>query len=115
YACPEHGPVRPAPRSRADLDAGRFEPTCASCGSELCPGEVGEDARLEPRNVYAATKLHQEHLVAAYGREHEVPVTLLLYHNVYGPGMPRDTPYAGVASIFRSQLANGGPPIVLED
>ena len=31
----------------------------------------------------------------------------LRYHNVYGPRMPRDTPYAGVASIFRSALERG--------
>ena len=29
--------------------------------------------------------------------------------------MPRDTPYAGVASIFRSSLAAGQPPRVFED
>ena len=29
-----------------------------------------------------------------------VTVTALRYHNVYGPRMPRDTPYAGVAAIF---------------
>ena len=39
----------------------------------------------------------------------------LRYHNVYGPRMPRDTPYAGVASIFRSSLAAGDPPRVFED
>jgi dTDP-L-rhamnose 4-epimerase len=37
------------------------------------------------------------------------------YHNVYGPRMPRDTPYAGVASIFRSALVAGQAPRVLED
>jgi dTDP-L-rhamnose 4-epimerase len=39
----------------------------------------------------------------------------LRYHNVYGPRMPRDTPYAGVASIFRSALERGRPPDVFED
>ena len=39
----------------------------------------------------------------------------LRYHNVYGPRMPRDTPYAGVASIFRSALAAGRAPRVFED
>jgi dTDP-L-rhamnose 4-epimerase len=29
--------------------------------------------------------------------------------------MPRDTPYAGVASLFRSALARGDAPTVLED
>jgi dTDP-L-rhamnose 4-epimerase len=70
---------------------------------------------LDPRNVYAATKLHQEHLCAIYGREHGVPVTALRYHNVYGPRMPAATPYAGVASIFRSALERGSAPQVFED
>ncbi len=115
YACTAHGPVRPAPRRVADLEAGAFEPRCPHCGSALEPGLVAETARTDPRNVYAATKLHQEHLCAAWGREHDAPVCALRYHNVYGPRMPRDTPYAGVASVFRSQLAGGGAPQVFED
>ncbi len=39
----------------------------------------------------------------------------LRYHNVYGPHMPRDTPYSGVAAIFRSELENGDVPRVFED
>jgi dTDP-L-rhamnose 4-epimerase len=50
-----------------------------------------------------------------FGHETGVPVTALRYHNVYGPRMPRDTPYAGVASIFRSAFAAGRPPRVFED
>ena len=79
------------------------------------PQSVPEDAPSDPRNVYAATKLHQEHLAAAFSRETGVPVTALRYHNVYGPRMPRDTPYAGVASIFASALAGGRAPRVFED
>jgi dTDP-L-rhamnose 4-epimerase len=37
------------------------------------------------------------------------------YHNVYGPGMPRNTPYAGVAAIFTSALRRGEAPQVFED
>jgi dTDP-L-rhamnose 4-epimerase len=115
YACAEHGVVRPPARLPADLDGGRFEPPCPACGAPLAPRAVPEDAPLDPRNVYAATKVAQEHLCAAYARETGVPVTALRYHNVYGPRMPRDTPYAGVASIFRSALAAGGVPSVFED
>ncbi len=115
YTCAEHGVVRPGLRRREDLDAGRFEPPCPVCGKALAPGSVPEDAPLEPRNVYAATKLAQEHLCQAYARETGVPITALRYHNVYGPRMPRDTPYAGVASIFRSALAAGRAPRVFED
>lgn len=115
YHCPEHGPVRPGPRTPPDLDAGRFDPPCPVCRAPLAPGTVSEDAPADPRNVYAATKLHQEHLCAAYGREAGAAVVSLRYHNVYGPGMPKDTPYAGVASIFRSELEAGRAPAVFED
>jgi dTDP-L-rhamnose 4-epimerase len=76
---------------------------------------VDEDTPVDPRNVYAATKLHQEHLCSLWGREAGATVVALRYHNVYGPRMPRDTPYAGVASIFRSAIAAGRPPEVFED
>jgi dTDP-L-rhamnose 4-epimerase len=115
YACSEHGVVRPGPRRTADLDAGRFEPPCPACGRPLAAETVPEEAPLDPRNVYAATKLAQEHLCTAFARETGVAVTALRYHNVYGPRMPRDTPYAGVASIFRSALAAGDAPRVFED
>ncbi len=115
YTCAEHGPVRPGPRVVADLDAGQFEPPCPVCGLALTADLVDESALTDPRNTYAATKLHQEHLAAVFGREAGVAVTSLRYHNVYGPRMPRDTPYAGVAAIFRSALERGEAPRVFED
>lgn len=116
YECPSHGNVKPAPRTRADLIAGQFEPRCPECGKQLTPSTVTEDAVTDPRNVYAATKLHQEHLCSLFARENEgVRTVALRYHNVYGPRMPRDTPYAGVASIFRSALERGDSPAVFED
>ncbi|MCX3061691.1 NAD-dependent epimerase/dehydratase family protein [Streptomyces beihaiensis] len=115
YTCDAHGVVRPGPRALADLEAGRFEPPCPDCGGELRPGLVAEDAPLDPRNVYATTKLAQEHLSAAWARGADGRGIALRYHNVYGPGMPRDTPYAGVASFFRSSLARGEAPRVFED
>jgi dTDP-L-rhamnose 4-epimerase len=115
YRCPTHGVVRPAPRDPEDLAAGRFEPPCPRCGAPLAPEPIPEDAPPDPRNVYAATKLHQEHLADAYARITGARVTHLRYHNVYGPHMPRDTPYAGVAAIFRSALERGEAPQVTED
>ena len=115
YTCDEHGVVRPGPRDRRDLDAGRWEPSCPHCGGALRACAVPEAAPVDPRNVYAATKLHQEHLCFSVARTTGWSVTALRYHNVYGPGMPRNTPYAGVAAIFSSQIAAGKRPRVYED
>ena len=115
YTCPNDGPTRPSARDVADLAAGRFEPGCPTCGQPLTPALVDEDAPLDPRSVYAATKLAQEHLSAAWARQSGGSVVALRYHNVYGPGMPRDTPYSGVAAIFRSALEAGRAPRVFED
>jgi dTDP-L-rhamnose 4-epimerase len=115
YRCPAHGLVRPGPRSPERLAAGCFEPPCPRCGGDLMPETVTEDDPVDPRTIYAATKLHQEHLCFTWGREVDAAVVALRYHNVYGPRMPVDTPYAGVASIFRSALRRGQPPRVYED
>jgi dTDP-L-rhamnose 4-epimerase len=42
-------------------------------------------------------------------------VAALRYHNVYGPRMPFGTPYAGVASLFRTSLERHEAPRVFED
>jgi len=115
YTCPEHGPVRPPPRLPADLARGRWEPPCPVCGHDLAWGLVPEDAPVDPRSVYAATKTAQEHLSASWARQSGGTCVALRYHNVYGPHMPRDTPYAGVASLFRSAVARGQAPRVFED
>ena len=115
YRCGEHGVVRPLPRRATDLDAGHFDPRCPSCSAPLSSELVPEDAPLDPRSTYAATKLAQEHLTAAWARQTGGGVWALRYHNVYGPRMPSGTPYAGVASLFRSALQRGEAPLVMED
>jgi dTDP-L-rhamnose 4-epimerase len=107
--------VRPGPRAEADLRAGIYDPRNPASGAILHPAMVTEDAPLDPRNVYAASKVSQEHLAAAWARSTGGAAIALRYHNVYGPRMPRDTPYAGVASLFRSALARGEAPRVFED
>ncbi len=115
--CAVHGPVRPGPRRDERLDAGQFEPDCPAggCRAQLAWEPVDEDQPADPRNVYASTKVHQEHLCQSWARESGGSLVVLRYHNVYGPRMPRDTPYAGVAAIFRSALAAGRAPRVFED
>jgi dTDP-L-rhamnose 4-epimerase len=115
YECWEHGLVDPLPRTRADLDAGVFEHRCPICGQPVRWRLVDEDAPLRPRSLYAASKTAQEHYALAWAESTGGSVVALRYHNVYGPGMPRDTPYSGVAAIFRSELEAGDVPRVFED
>ncbi|MGH3636264.1 MAG: NAD-dependent epimerase/dehydratase family protein [Mycobacterium sp.] len=115
YDCPVHGPVEPLARRRRDLDAGVFEHRCPACGVPVAWRLVDEDTPLRPRSLYAAGKTAQEHYGLAWSESTGGSVLALRYHNVYGPGMPRDTPYSGVAAIFRSALEKGDPPPVFED
>jgi len=115
YECRRDGPIAPPPRTPEDLSAGRFDPRCPACGDYLVPGLVPESAPLDPRNTYAATKVHGEHLANSWARETNGSVAALRFHNVYGRGLPVHTPYAGVAALFRSRLMQGEPPLVYED
>jgi dTDP-L-rhamnose 4-epimerase len=115
YACATHGAVRASVRRDEDLSQGLFEPRCPDCDASLVSQTIVEDVALDPRSVYAATKLAQEHLASAWAYASGSRCAALRYHNVYGPGMPRNTPYSGVAAIFRSSLATGQAPQVFED
>jgi dTDP-L-rhamnose 4-epimerase len=68
-----------------------------------------------PTSVYGATKLAQEHILAAWAGAHDVPLSVLRFQNVYGPGQSLINPYTGIVSMF-SQWAKDGKSIpVYED
>lgn len=113
--CPEHGLTQGLPRTATDLQSGDFEPHCMTCGRSLTPALVDEATPADPRNAYAVSKLAQEHYAMTWARETAASATALRFHNVYGPGMPRNTPYAGVASLFAAALRRGEAPRVFED
>ncbi|RZA30566.1 MAG: NAD-dependent epimerase/dehydratase family protein [Proteobacteria bacterium] len=113
--CAEHGLVTPAPRLEASLAERQFEPPCPICGKPLQTQLVGETTPFDPRNAYATSKVAQEYYAANWARVTGGSAAMMRYHNVYGPGMPRDTPYAGVAAIFTSALRAGKAPRVFED
>ena len=111
YACAEHGVVPAPARSAERLAAHRFEPTCPvmrrrprrPAGRRVPPRPTRATCTPPPsctRSTCAPrTAESTTHAVVA-----------LRYHNVYGPRMPRDTPYAGVAAIFRSAYERGEAP-----
>jgi len=115
YDCPVHGVVPPAPRTPDRLAAGDFEPACPECDGPITWTRVDEQSPFRPRTSYAASKVAQEHYAAAWCTLQAGRAIALRYHNVYGPGLPANTPYAGVSAIFRSALERGEAPQVFED
>ena len=113
--CAEHGATIPGPRNEAALANGQFEPPCPRCAKPLETALVSEETPFDPRNAYASSKVAQEFYASNWARVTGGSVAAMRYHNVYGPGMPRDTPYAGVAAIFTSALRRGVAPKVFED
>ncbi|ODR04974.1 NAD-dependent dehydratase [Mycobacterium sherrisii] len=105
----------PGPRSHAQLAAGVWDP----------PGPDGEPAvalascaaRTEPRpsNIYAATKLAQEHILASWSAAHDTNLSVLRLQNVYGPGQSLTNPYTGVVPFFAQVSREQRPSDVYED
>ena len=63
YRCAEHGERAPGPAARRDARRGRLRAALPGVRRGARARQpVDEDAPLDPRSVYAATKVHQEHL-----------------------------------------------------
>jgi dTDP-L-rhamnose 4-epimerase len=68
-----------------------------------------------PTNIYAATKLTQEHVLQAWTEANGSALSVLRLQNVYGPGQSLTNSYTGVIAFF-SRVASAGEPIdVYED
>ena len=88
-------------------------------------GPTGEPAvplpscagRTEPRptNIYAATKLAQEHMLAAWTAAHDTNLSVLRLQNVYGPGQSLTNSYTGIVALFARLAREQRPLEVYED
>jgi dTDP-L-rhamnose 4-epimerase len=94
----------PPPRSHAQLLAGAWDPLGANGEpARPLPSRAGR-TQPRPTNVYAATKLAQEHIVAAWVAAHDTNFSVLRLQNVYGPGQSLTNSYTGIVALF-SRLA----------
>ena len=105
----------PPPRSHAQLVAGQWDPQ-GPAGERAVPLPSCA-ARTEPRptNIYGATKLAQEHLLAAWSAAHDTQLSVLRLQNVYGPGQSLTNPYTGVVPFFARAAREQRPSEVFED
>lgn len=113
-ACPQHGYVEPAPRSRARLEAGLFGIPCPHCGADLEPLPTTETKTAAPISVYALTKREQEDYCRYVAQTFGLPVVMLRYFNVFGSRQSLQNPYTGIVSIFYARLQAGRPISVYE-
>ncbi|MDA4110880.1 NAD-dependent epimerase/dehydratase family protein [Mycolicibacterium holsaticum] len=90
----------PPPRSHAQLAASIWDPQSPS-GEPAVP-LASNAARTQPKptNIYAATKLAQEHVLAAWTASHDTGLSVLRLQNVYGPGQSLTNSYTGIVALF---------------
>lgn len=105
----------PQPRSHAQLLAGIWDPHGPTDDPAVpLPSCAG---RTEPRptNIYAATKLAQEHILAAWAAAHDTHLSVLRLQNVYGPGQSLTNSYTGIVALFARLARRQHPLEVYED
>jgi dTDP-L-rhamnose 4-epimerase len=113
--CPGHGLVFPATRSVPRLRSGDFSVHCPTCDGPTTPTPTPEHAPIGGETVYAITKVDQERLTLAWGRQTGIPTVALRYSCTYGPRQSIFNAYTGVIAIFATRLLSGQPPVLYED
>jgi dTDP-L-rhamnose 4-epimerase len=90
----------PTPRSHTQLMDGGWDPHGPT--SEPAVPLASRADRTEPRptNIYAATKLAQEHILSAWASAHDTSLSVLRLQNVYGPGQSLTNSYTGIVALF---------------
>jgi lipopolysaccharide/colanic/teichoic acid biosynthesis glycosyltransferase/nucleoside-diphosphate-sugar epimerase len=75
-----------------------------------CPAHlpVRESHPPAPISSYGATKLAIENFLRAYGKFNQIPVTILRYATIYGPG---ELGHRAIPNFINS-IANGQPPVI---
>lgn len=105
----------PPPRSHAQLVAGQWDPLGPDGAPAVPLPSRASGTEPRPTNVYAATKLAQEHLLAAWTAAHDTNVSVLRLQNVYGPGQSLTNSYTGIVALFARLAREGQSLEVYED
>lgn len=105
----------PGVRSHAQLASGQWD-FSAPDGSTARPvSHKAAAVHPRPTSVYGATKLAQEHILTAWAAAMGVPLSILRFQNVYGPGQSPDNAYTGIITLFHRQAHAGNTLEVYED
>jgi dTDP-L-rhamnose 4-epimerase len=90
----------PQPRSHAQLLAGVWDPHGPMEDPAVPLASCADRTEPRPTNIYAATKLAQEQILAAWTAAHDTKLSVLRLQNVYGPGQSLTNSYTGIVALF---------------
>ncbi len=96
---------------KVDAESFVFASSAAVYGDKK--GPCRENDLPNPRSPYAASKLAGEYYCRVYSQLYGIPITVLRYFNVYGPGQSAHS--AGVITGFLKQVSHGRPPVIYGD
>ena len=102
-------------REAARMNTGQWDINCPRCGDLARREAMREDAPTAPSSIYGVTKLQQEELALSVSKAHDLPVTILRFFNVFGPGQSLNNPYVGVLGTFFRRALAGDTVEVYED
>ena len=93
----------PGSRDHSDLAAGRWDPPGPSSGSMRPVASSAQLTPALPTSIYGATKLAQEHILAAWCSAMDSSFSVLRLQNVFGPGQSLVNAYTGIVTLFARQ------------
>lgn len=105
----------PRPRSHAQLLAGIWDPQGPTDEPAVPLPSRADQTEPRPTNIYAATKLAQEHMLAAWTAAHDTKLSVLRLQNVFGPGQSLTNSYTGIVALFARLAREQRPLEVYED
>jgi dTDP-L-rhamnose 4-epimerase len=105
----------PRPRSHAQLVAGIWDPQGPTGEPAVPLASCAGRTQPRPTNIYAATKLAQEHMLTAWTAAHDASLSVLRLQNVYGPGQSLTNSYTGIVALFARLAREQRPLEVYED
>jgi dTDP-L-rhamnose 4-epimerase len=105
----------PPPRSHAILAAAQWDPIAPGGGKASPLAHSAATVFPAPTSVYGATKLAQEHILAAWCGAMQVPLSVFRLQNVYGPGQSPFNAYTGIITLFIRLARQGQQLEVYED
>jgi dTDP-L-rhamnose 4-epimerase len=106
---------RPQPRSHAQLLAGIWDPQGPTDDPAVPLPSCADRTEPRPTNIYAATKLAQEHILAAWTAAHDTNLSVLRLQNVFGPGQSLTNSYTGIVALFARFARQQRPLEIYED